>query len=207
MLSSLQQKYKRLPAKDKTQLIILIACVVISAYGFFAAMLWQDMFEAEKLANRKANRIETRIGKIAEPKFDSQISEKNLAKLQTELTNSNEAIAKLTDQFIPINDADRLQQLKLDISELADDVDLQIKSFEVLGVALKAHEEELTEYSDTRSQYYKRPYFSIDATSRFYALLNFVQALNQLDNIAIVQKITITRAEEGNLVISMKILV
>lgn len=207
MLSPLQQKYKRLPAKDKTQLIILITCVVISAYGFFAALLWQEMFDAEKMANRKANRIETRIGKIEEPKFDNQISDKNFAKLQTELTTSNTAIAELTDKFIPINDAERLQQLKLDISELADDVDLKIKSFEVLGAALKAHEEELTEFTDTRSQYYKRPYFAIEAQSRFYPLLSFIQALSQLENIAIVQKITISRAEEGNLIISMKILV
>jgi len=207
MISSLQQKYKRLPAKDKTQLIILIACIIVSAYGFFAALLWQEMFDAEKMANRKANRIETRIGKIEEPKFNSAISDKNLLKLQTELDQSKESISKLTEKFIPINDADRLQQLKLDISELADDVDLKIKSFEVLGAALKAHEEELTEFTDTRNKYYKRPYFAIEAQSKFFPLLNFVQALNQLDNIALVQKITISRTEQGNLIISMKILV
>lgn len=207
MLSSLQQKYKRLPAKEKTQLIILVICVVVSVYGFFAAMLWQDMFEAEKLANRKANRIETRIGDIKEPKLDSKISEKNLTKLKLELENSNAKIDKITQRFIPINDADRLQQLKLDISELADDMNLKISNFEVLGVELKDHEEELTEFNDTRSQYYKRPYFAIEAKSKFYALLNFIQALNQLENIAIVQKISINRTDAGNLAVTMKILV
>jgi len=207
MFSILQRKYKRLPAKDRKQLIILVSCIIISAYGFFSAMLWQDMFNAEKLANRKANRTETRIGKIEEPKFDNKISDKNLVKLQIELDQSKENISKLTEKFIPINDADRLQQLKLDISELADNVDLKIKSFEVLGAALKPHEEELTEYSDTRNQYYQRPYFAIKAQSKFYPLLDFIQALNQLDNIAVVQKITITRAETGKLIITMKILV
>jgi len=207
MFSSLSQKFKRLPAKDRSQVIILMVCVVISAYGFFAAMLWQDMFEAEKLANRKANRIETRIGKIEEPKFDSNISDKNLAKLQIELTASQAEIDQLTANFIPYNNADRLQSLKLDISELADEVDLKIKNFEVLGAKFKAHEEELAEYTDTRSQYYKRPYFAIEAQSHFYSLLNFIQALKKLDNIAVVQKISITRAEQGNLIITMKILV
>ncbi len=207
MLSSLQQKYKRLPAKDKTQLIILVACIVISAYGFFAALLWQDMFKAEKLANRKANRIETRIGKIVEPKFNSDITDKKLKEFQQQLISSNEETTKLTAKFITVSDADKLQQLKLDISELADDVKLEINDFQVLGVEHKAHEEELSEYSDTRSQYYKRPYFSIEAESKFYSLLNFIQALNQLDNLAIVQKINITRGEKGNLIISMKILV
>lgn len=207
MFSSLQQKFKRLPAKDRKQLIILIACIIISAYGFFAAMLWQDMFKAENLANRKANRIETRIGKIEEPKFNSAISDKNLVKLQTELASSTEAISKLTSKFIPFNNADRLQTLKLDISELADDVKVNIKNFEVLGAKLKAHEEELTEYSDNRNQYYKRPYFSIEAESQFYPLLAFIQELSQLDNIAIVQKITITRGEQNKLIITMKILV
>ncbi|MCP4326266.1 MAG: hypothetical protein GY787_31410 [Alteromonadales bacterium] len=207
MIASLQQKYKRLPAKEKTQLIILIVCVVVSAYGFFAAMLWADMFEAEKLANRKENRIETRIGKIVEPKFDSNITDKKLKEFQQQLVSSNEEIKKLTSKFIKVNDADKLQQLKLDISELADDVELEINNFQVLGVELKAHEEELTEYTDTRSQYYKRPYFAIEASSNFYSLLNFIQALNQLENLAIVQTINITRGEKGNLVINMKILV
>jgi len=181
--------------------------VAISAYGFFAALLWQDMFKAEKLANRKANRIETRIGKIEEPKLDSKISDKNLAKLQAELANSTETINKLTSRFIPFNDAERLQALKLNISELADDVNVNINNFEVLGAKLKAHEEELTEYSDNRSKYYKRPYFSIEAESHFYPLLDFIQALDKLDNVAIVQKITIVRTEQGKLLITMKILV
>ncbi|PCI53618.1 MAG: hypothetical protein COB45_10205 [Gammaproteobacteria bacterium] len=207
MFSSLQQKFKRLPAKDRKQLIILIACIIISAYGFFAALLWHDMFKAEKMANRKANRIETRIGKIEEPTFNSAISDKNLVKLQTELASSTEAISKLTSKFIPFNNADRLQTLKLDISELADDVNVKIKNFEVLGAKLKAHEEELAEYNDNRNQYYKRPYFSIEAESRFYPLLAFIQELSQLDNIAIVQKITIVRGEQNKLIITMKILV
>ena len=207
MFSSLQQKFKRLPAKDRKQLIILIACIIISAYGFFAALLWQDMFKAEKMANRKANRIETRIGKIEEPKFSSAISDKNLVKLQAELASSTEAISKLTSKFIPFNNADRLQTLKLDISELADDFNVNIKNFEVLGAKLKAHEEELAEYNDNHDQYYKRPYFSIEAESRFYPLLAFIQELSQLDNIAIVQKITIVRGEQNKLIITMKILV
>ncbi|MBL4900698.1 MAG: hypothetical protein JKX76_13895 [Colwellia sp.] len=207
MFSILKQKFKRLPAKDRSQVIILITCVAISAYGFFAALLWQDMFKAEKLANRKANRIETRIGKIEEPKLDSKISDKNLAKLQAELANSTETINKLTSRFIPFNDAERLQALKLNISELADDVNVNINNFEVLGAKLKAHEEELTEYSDNRSKYYKRPYFSIEAESHFYPLLDFIQALDKLDNVAIVQKITIVRTEQGKLLITMKILV
>ncbi|MDP7592966.1 MAG: hypothetical protein QF552_09790 [Litorilituus sp.] len=207
MFSLLQQKYRRLPAKEKKQLFILIACVVISAYGFYATMLWQDMFQAEKLANRKANRIETRIGKIQEPKFDSNLTDKKLKTLQQQLKQSEEAIAQLTEKFIPLNDADALQKLKLDIAELADKMELKITNFEVLGVALKAHEEELTEYNDTRRQYYKRPSFAIEAQSQFYPLLNFIKALNQLDNLAIVKKINIIRTEQGKLTLSMTILV
>lgn len=207
MLGALQQKYKRLPAKEKSQIIILVTCVVISTYSFFAAMLWQDMFEAEKLANRKENRIETRIGKITEPTFSSDFTDKKLVELQQQLNKSNQDISALTEKFIPLNDADRLQQLKLDISQLADDVSLEINNFQVMGVELKPHEEELSEYNDNHSQYYKRPYFAIEAKSRFFSLLNFIQALNQLDNLAIVQKISIIRGEQGNLVISMKILV
>ena len=207
MLSQMKQRYKRLPAKDKTQLIILVACVTISLYGFGAAILWQEMFEAEKLANRKANRIETRIGKIEEPKFDRHISEGNLNKLQAELAASYQEIQSLTDKFIAINDAEKLQALKLSISELADDVELDIQDFKVLNIKLKPGQEELAEYQDIRRQYYQRPYFALQAQSNFYALLSFIQALGQLDNIAIVHQLQVEYSGQGKLAISMKIMV
>ncbi len=207
MLAQLIQRFKRLPAKDRTQIIVLISCITISLYGFWAAMLWQEMFEAEKLANRKANRIETRIGKIEEPKFSSEISDKNLKKLQQQLDKSNADIKKLTEKFIPITNTELLQQLKLNISELADDVEFEIKDFQVMGVKRKASEEELTEYTDTRKQYYQRPYFALQAQSNFYALLNFVHALQQLENLAIVQQLQIEYSGQGKLIINMKILV
>lgn len=207
MLAKLQQKYKLLPAKEKVQVIALTVCVVLSAYGFFAAMMWQEMFDVEKMANRKANRIETRIGKIVEPKLSSDVSEIRLKKLTEELAQSTESLNILTERFIPVNDAARLQELKLDISQLADDVDLKINTFEVIGIEYKTDEEELSEYTDTRRKYYQRPYFSIEGQSNFYALLNFLQALNQLDNLAIIQQINIERGEQGKLIISMKIIV
>ncbi len=207
MLAQLIQRFKRLPAKDRTQIIVLISCITISLYGFWAAMLWQEMFEAEKLANRKANRIETRIGKIEEPKFSSEISDKNLKKLQQQLDKSNADIKKLTEKFIPITNTELLQQLKLNISELADDVEFEIKDFQVMGVKRKASEEELTEYTDIRKQYYQRPYFALQAQSNFYALLNFVHALQQLENLAIVQQLQIEYSGQGKLIINMKILV
>lgn len=207
MLAKLQQKYKLLPAKEKIQIIALTVCVVLSAYGFFAAMMWQEMFEAEKMANRKANRIETRIGKIVEPKLSSDVSEIRLKKLTKELMQSTEALNVLTERFIPVNDAARLQELKLDISQLADDVNLKINTFEVIGIEYKTDEEELSEYTDTHRKYYQRPYFAIEGQSNFYALLNFLQALNQLDNLAIIQQINIERGEQGQLKITMKIIV
>ncbi len=207
MLAKLQQKYKLLPAKEKIQIIALTVCIVLSAYGFTAAMMWQEMFEAEKMANRKANRIETRIGKIVEPKLSSDVSEVRLKKLTKELAKSTTALEGLTERFIPIDNAAQLQELKLTISQLADDVNLKINTFEVIGIEYKAGEEELSEYTDTRRKYYQRPYFAIEGQSKFYALLNFLQALNQLDNLAIIQKITIERGEQGQLSVSMKIIV
>jgi len=207
MLAKLQQKYKLLPTKEKAQIIALTVCVVLSAYGFTAALMWQEMFEAEKMANRKANRIETRIGKIVEPKLSSDVSEIRLKKLSKELAQSTEALDELTKRFIPIDNAARLQELKLDVSQLADDINLKINTFEVIGIEYKTDEEELSEYTDTRRKYYQRPYFAIEGQGKFYALLNFLQALNQLDNIAIIQKITIERSEQGQLKVSMKIIV
>ncbi|MGL1958379.1 MAG: hypothetical protein OCD00_13790 [Colwellia sp.] len=207
MISSLKQKFKRLPAKDRKQIVILVICVVVTIYSLFAAMLWEEMFNAEKMANRKANRIETRIGKIEEPKFASEISDKNLKKLKSQLEQSNELLSQVTQRFVPLDDSDRLQKLKSNVSKLAEDLGLNIKQFEVLGIKYKITEEELTEFTDTRRKYYQRPLFSIEAESRFFPLLNFIEALKKLDNIAIVRQIDISRDEQGKLIISMKILV
>jgi hypothetical protein len=207
MLPPLTKKFKRLPTKEKQQIIILIVCVVVTAYTLFAAMLWQEMFNAEKMANRKANRIETRIGKIEEPKFSSEISDKNLATLTARLKKSTQELSQLTQNFIPLDNAARLQNLKLNISELAENSGLNIKQFEVLGIKYKANEEELAEFTDTRRQYYQRPFFSIQAESRFFPLLDFIENLKKLDNVAIVKQIQIIKGEQGQLIINMKILV
>ncbi|NRA56392.1 MAG: hypothetical protein HRU23_19810 [Gammaproteobacteria bacterium] len=207
MFAQFAQKYKRLPGKERSQIVVLVVCVVLSAYGFGAAMLWQNMFEAQKLANRKENRINTRIGKIEEPKFDGSVSQVKLNTLQQQLANSQLELNLLTKKFIALDDATSLQQLKLSISELADNVELEIKHFEVLGIEHKTSEEELEEFNDSRSQYYKRPYLSIKAESQFYSLLNFLQALKQLEHVAVVQDMKIELHSQGNLVITMKILV
>lgn len=207
MLTPLTKKFKRLPTKEKQQIITLIICIVVTAYTLFAAMLWQEMFNAEKMANRKANRIETRIGKIEEPKFRSEISNKNLVILTAQLEKSTQVLSQLTQNFIPLDNAARLQNLKLNISELAENSGLNIKKFEVLGIKYKANEEELTEFSNTHRKYYQRPFFSIQAESRFFPLLRFIEDLKKLDNIAIVKQIQIIKGEQGQLIINMKILV
>ena len=207
MLSSLKQRFKRLPSKEKSQVIILTVCVLVSAYGFVAASLWQQMFEAEKLANRKENRITTRIGKIEEPKFERDISEVNLQALKKKLTSSEEEITQLTAKFINSNNAEKIQTLKLAISELADDVNVEILDFQTINAKRKAHEEELSEYKDIRQQYYQRPHFVVQAQSNYYGLLYFIETLQQLDNIAIVNQLTVEYQGSGLLKISMRILV
>lgn len=196
-----------MPAKDKTQLTILISCIIVSAYGFWAATLWQEMFEAEKMANRKANRIETRIGKIEEPKFDRKISTNSLKKLEQELASSYQQVTTLTSDFIDIDNAEKLQAIKLDISELADNVKLDIQDFKVLGISHKSGEEELSEYLDIRKQYYQRPYLSLQAQGDFFSLLNFLDAISTLENVAVVQQLEVNYVGQGRLAITMKILV
>jgi len=207
MVAGISQKFKRLAAKEKQQIVILAVCVVVSIYTFFAAMLWEEMFNVEKLANRKENRIESRIGKIVEPKFNNAISDKNLAILTEKLTDSNQQISEITERFIPLNDADRLQQLKLNISALAEDIGLVIKHLEVQDIKFQAKEEELAEFSDLHKKYYERPFLYIQAESRFFALVNFIEALKELKNIAVVKEIQVTRGEHGALIINMKVLV
>jgi len=232
VIASLTQKFKRLPAKERSQIVILVVCVIVTSYTLYAAMLWQDMFKAENLANRKANRIETRIGKLEEPKFSNEISDKNLAALEAQLAKSDELLAQATQQFIPLENATQLQQLKLTISELAERSGLTIKQFEVLGIKYKANnikkdtgsntgsntgknkgkgkgkgKNTLTKAIDSRNKYYQRPFFSIQAESRFFSLLDFIEALKKLNNIAIVRQIDIVRGEQGKLLITMKVLV
>ncbi len=207
MQTLIKNKYKSLSAKDQRLMIVLIICIIVSGYGFIAAMLWQEMFEAEKLANRKANRIETRIGKIEEPKFDSSISDKRLKEVSDELFTSQEIIKQLTQSFIKLDDGELLQKLKLNISELADDSGVVIETFEVLNIKHKQGAEEIGEFEDLREKYYKRPHLAIQASSDYFSLLAFLQGLKNLDKLAIVKQLQIERQAPGKLLIKMKIMV
>jgi Tfp pilus assembly protein PilO len=207
MQTLIKNKYKSLSDKDQRLMIVLIICVLVSGYGFWAAMLWQDMFEAEKLANRKENRIETRIGKVEAPKFDSSISEKRLQELSDELLISQDKIEKLTHRFIQLDNAGLVQKIKLKVSELADESGVKIETFEIINIKRKPGTEEIDEYNDVRQKYYNRPLVAIQASSNYFSLLAFLKGLNSLEKLAVVKHLQIERQAAGRLLIKMKIMV
>ncbi len=206
MIAPLIQAFKTRPKQERIQIVTLLVATIVCAYGFWASTVWTEMFEVEKMANRKANRIETRLGKVEAPKFDVKISDAALEKKQKALLASTEKLKLLTQQFIPLADTGRLQQLKLNISELADGVKLDIKDFQVSKLSSKT-QEELLEYDDFHGQYYQRPYFMIEAQSQFLGLLAFLKALSELDNLAVVKQLDVTYLGQGQLKIKMKILI
>lgn len=60
----LREIYQARSSAEKKQIWILLICSAVGGYGFYASIVWERMFEAEKLANRKADRIEKRVGDI-----------------------------------------------------------------------------------------------------------------------------------------------
>lgn len=179
-MSFLLEKYRAFAPKEQKQIVLLIIFCLLSAYLFYAAKTWEAMFETQKLANRKADRIEKRIGDFKPPTLAEGVSEQVLNKLQsTQLAQESElkAFAKM---LLPLGDSAAREELKLALTQLAYSNQLRLASLKTKELKVS---DELTSLTGAELREYlqSRPTFKLILSGQFLNLVRFVESLNQLN--------------------------
>lgn len=178
-MSWLRNKYKGLSSKERKQVWILVIFSFLAGYAFYAAHTWEQMFHTEKMANRKADRIEKRIGEISAPELEDGISDGTLKQLLDETSDQEVVLRGFASPLLPDGDSEAREELKLKLTQLANSNQLRLEN-------LKSHQfgntKPLSELqgNELREFFNERPSFQLYLTGHYFNLIQFIDALSGL---------------------------
>ena len=158
-------------------------------------MTWQAMFNTEKLANRKANRIETRVGALETPTLESGISEKVFNQLTTSIAQQEAQLRYLLSDMMPLDTPAPREQLKLEISRL-------VIRHQLTPVGLNTSDDGLRESIAgmsgelLRRHFESRPTLHLRVQGNYLNLIDFIDGLNTLSYRTYVTNMTAERHDE-----------
>lgn len=191
----ISDKYQKMSPRDRKLLKIFVVLIMLSGYLFWAALTWQEMFNTEKMANRKANRIETRVGSLETPTLENGISEKALNQLQESIAQQEAQLRYLLSDMMPLDTPAPREKLKLEIAHL-------IKNRNLSLVRLNASNDDLRESVDNmtgevlRRHLQTRPSFHLRLEGHYLDLIGFIEGLRELSYVTYVTNMTAERHDE-----------
>ncbi|WP_415889026.1 hypothetical protein ACMXYV_13695 [Neptuniibacter sp. SY11_33] len=174
-----REKYFNLSSKERKQVLILVIFTLLAGYMFYAAQTWQAMFHTEKMANRKADRIEKRIGDFKAPELEDGISVQVLSKLEQQLKGQENSLKGYASTLMPIGDATAREALKLELTQLAYANQLRVARMKASELKPSVNVSQLTG-EQLRDYLQERPVFKLVLSGQFLNLVRFVDGLNRL---------------------------
>lgn len=175
----LKEKYLNLSSKERKQVLVLVIFSLLAGYLFYAAQTWQEMFHTEKMANRKADRIEKRIGEFKAPELEEGVSEQVLSKLEEQLQKQEASLKGYANSLMPIGDATAREALKLELTQLAYANQLRVARMKASELKPSVNVTQLAG-EQLRNYLQERPVFKLVLSGQFLNLVGFVDGLNQL---------------------------
>lgn len=174
-----KEKYLNLSSKERKQVLVLVIFSLLAGYLFYAAQTWQAMFHTEKMANRKADRIEKRIGEFKAPELEDGISVQVLSKLEAQLQKQEASLKDYANSLMPIGDATAREALKLELTQLAYANQLRVARMKASELKPSVDVAKLSG-EKLRAYLQERPVFKLVLSGQFLNLVSFVDGLNQL---------------------------
>ncbi|WP_415882138.1 hypothetical protein ACMXYX_13310 [Neptuniibacter sp. QD72_48] len=174
-----KEKYLNLSSKERKQVLVLTVFALLAGYMFYAAQTWQAMFHTEKMANRKADRIEKRIGEFKAPELEEGISDQVLSKLEGQLKKQESSLKDYANSLMPIGDATAREALKLELTQLAYANQLRVARMKASELKPSVEVVQLSG-EQLRDYLQERPVFKLVLSGQFLNLVSFVDGLNQL---------------------------
>ncbi len=197
-------KYNGFSAVEKKQVLMLLFFGVVAGYLFYAATTWQMMFQIEKLANRKADRIEKRIGDFKPPELEHGISKQVLSKLVIQLKKQELSLQEYAAALLPVGDAAAREALKLELTQLAYANQLRLSRMQTSELRSSI---DLSSLSGTELRGYLqgRPTFKLALSGQFMNLVRFVEGLDTLSYQIYVTDMNVELLNEQNSLLSVEL--
>ncbi len=190
LVARLRQRFDKLEQGERRQVVFLAIMLVIGLYGAAAGLLWKGMFEAEKLADRRENRLKTNVGQVRAPELSHEFSDTVLKALQQEYQGYQEKLEAIEQKRVPLDSPEPREQLKLALTRLAAQNRVEILSLKsVMPEALPG----AAKVSPALQRFASRPYFSLECQARYQDFVAFTEGLNGLPFSGFVRQLRIAR--------------
>jgi hypothetical protein len=213
MINAIKDRFYRLEVKERQQILFVVIFAVVGSYGLTASMLWEQMFQAEKMANRKANRIEARLGGFKTPEIDASLTQERFDNKQQELMALEKQLINFSAKLLPLDDPQPQEKIKLALARMAANNGIAITALTASNADIKAMPEKLTGAA-LRDILQNRPLFQVSSHGSYQAFLNFSQQLKQLPFYSVMHNLSIepvlakadpTAAANGQLAITFEL--
>ncbi|MFG0250115.1 MAG: hypothetical protein ACF8OB_14600 [Phycisphaeraceae bacterium JB051] len=171
-------KWRNMSTADRRRTQILIGFLILAIYMPMYYISSDKLFEAQRMLNRRKDRIEKRInykdidtGGITVKAMQNRVDE-----VDKKIKQASQTLAQINSHFAPVESTDLQRQIMLEISAAAERTGAHL-------VAISPRRVARGDDSITRANIDPvtgRPMLDLTLNARFGALLQFLNALNEL---------------------------
>lgn len=183
-----KKKWRRKSDKDKNMFFIVGTIAIVIAYGVgIFQFSYDDKLKVSKLLKRKENRMSKQKKPDARPVNTFGLKKKAKA-LQVQITDARKNKEKLTGSFVSIEDRNEVRGLRIALSSLANEAEVNILSMVDAGLVSTGGRQapSARDLEAVTNNPYGRPLLKVRARSSYGALLNFFTSLERLKHKVVV---------------------
>ena len=195
-MKNLLNKFNVLSQKEKSQVVTLTACIMISTYMVVAVLMYEKMFRLESLSNRKQNRIEVRLKPTEIPEIPRGFTQKDLDKINKEYAELKVELEEFESKLMPINNPKPTQETKLAITYLAQEYRIGIHQLDTVSV-LQTNTSGAHNKGTRLIDYNQRTVFSIKTRAQYYDFIRFAENLSSLPYQTHIRQLDISQQGDG----------
>ncbi len=190
MIDLVRDRFYLLATKERKQLLFIVFCTIIGSYGFAASLLWEEMFQAEKMANRKENRIKVHLGGFKTPDIDTSYSQAGFDAKQQQLASLERQLIRYSAKLMPLDTPQPQEKIKLALARMAAKNGIAITSL------TSSHAEIVTMPAilagpELRYLLQNRPVFQVSCQGNYHAFVRFTEQLKQLPYYHLIRNLSI----------------
>ncbi|MEJ2423798.1 MAG: hypothetical protein P8101_04955 [Candidatus Thiodiazotropha sp.] len=175
--------WRLLGRKQQNQVLILVTALALGGY----LVLWhlgnyRELAKTENLVSRERNRLENATGEGKVPAPAAGLASQ-LESARRELADLRQRAGSRRGFFVPLDNSQEMQELRLSISSLAESRGVYIQSVEEVGQPRAEDVNAVLEPASLELNLdnpYKRPLLRYIATGNFFNLQRFLVDLDQL---------------------------
>ncbi len=189
------QKFKDLPRGEQNKILIIFCLLILAAYfGVRYPILNKDTKYQESMVYRRIDRISKRIVQVDEPQVSTIRLNRQVKALDESIAQKKDRLNVLSRRFSSLDDIKQIQELKLELSQLADRTGLYVVN---IGGEFQKGNSQLRRLSNQDSKKlikeqsnnrYERPLTTMRASTNYVGLMNFLDGLSTLSyNLTVVR--------------------